>query len=295
MLHGVKARPGLTAVLFPFGIWISLIRTNIIVNGNNIKKGYKVLHKIFKMLETLGRYFAFLGEIVRCIPKKPSRFIQVLIEIEHLGVNSILIIFLSGAAMGMIFALQLVSFLQAFSAEIAAGAAVAVSLARELAPIITTLMLIAKNGSAMAAELGTMRVTEQIDALESMSVNVVHYLVQPKVIASVLVFPVLTLLANVIGIIGSFIISVFLFSIDSAGYVNYMFDFLGPRDIFVGLIKSVVMGIMTATICCFYGLRTVQGAKGVGDSATHAVVTSSVSILVADYLLTTIMLPLIYL
>ena len=253
-----------------------------------------MLRKLAKTLETLGRFFVFLGEIVRSIPKKPSRFTQCLGEIEHLGVNSVLIIMLSGAAMGMIFALQLVSFLQPFQAEIGVGAAVAIALARELAPVITTLMLIAKNGSAMAAELGTMKVTEQIDALESMSINVVHYLVLPRVIASLLVFPVLTLLANVIGIIGSYIISVWLFNIDSAGYLDYMFDFVDPRDIHVGLIKSAVMGVMTATICCFNGLRTSQGARGVGDSATRAVVVSSVSILVADYLLTTLMLPLIY-
>ena len=253
-----------------------------------------MIQRLTEILEDLGRFVVFLGEILRSIPKKPSRFIQCLGEIEHLGVNSISIIFLSGAAMGMIFTLQLLTFFQAFHVEIGVGAAVAVSLGRELAPVITTLMLIAKNGSAMAAELGTMKVTEQIDALESMSINVVHYLVLPKVIASLLVFPMLTLLSNVIGIIGSYIIAIFLFNIDSAGYMDYMFDFLTPRDIITGLNKAAVMGIMTAVICCYNGLKTTQGAKGVGDSATRAVVVSSVSILVADYLLTTLMLPLIY-
>ena len=253
-----------------------------------------MIQSLIQSMETLGRFLVFLGEIIRSAPRKPSRITQCLAEIEHLGVNSVLIIFLSGAAMGMIFSLQMVTFLQPFSVEIGVGAAVAIALARELAPVITTLMLIAKNGSAMAAELGTMKVTEQIDALESMSINIVHYLVFPKVFASLLVFPVLTLLADVIGAIGAYAISVFIFNIDSAGYLDYMFDFLNPRDILFGLVKAAVMGVMTATICCFYGLRTTQGAKGVGDSATEAVVTSSVSILVADYLLTTIMLPLIY-
>jgi len=254
-----------------------------------------MLRKLTQTLETLGRFFVFLGELLRCISKKPSRLPQCLSEIEHLGVNSISIIFLSGAAMGMIFSLQLVAFLQPFQVEIGVGAAVAIALSRELGPVITTLMLIAKNGSAMAAEIGTMKVTEQIDALESMSIDIVHYLVYPKVIASVLVFPILTLLADVVGIIGAYIIAVFLFNVDSAGYLDYMFDFVYPLDIYFGLIKAAVMGIMTATICCFNGLRTTQGAKGVGDSATRAVVVSSVSILVADYLLTTLMLPLIYL
>jgi len=253
-----------------------------------------MLRNIIQTLETLGRFVVFLGEILRSIPKKPSRFSRILSEIEHIGVNSVPIIFLSGAAMGMIFSLQLVTFLQPFQVEIGVGAAVAIALSRELAPVITTLMLIAKNGSAMAAELGTMKVTEQIDALESMSINVVHYLVFPRVAASLLVFPVLTVLADVVGIIGSYIIAIMLFNVDSAGYLDYMFDFVNPRDVYFGLVKSAVMGIMTATICCFNGLRTTQGARGVGDSATRAVVISSVSILVADYLLTTLMLPLIY-
>jgi len=253
-----------------------------------------MFENILKMLDALGRYIVFLREILRSIVKKPSRFSECLGEIEHLGVNSVFIIFLSGGAMGMIFSLQLVSFLQPLQLEIGVGAAVSIALSRELAPVITTLMLIAKNGSAMAAELGTMKVTEQIDALESMSIDVVHYLVLPKVAASVFVFPVLTLLANVIGMIGAYVIAVFLFNIDSAGYLDYMFDFVSPRDIFIGLIKAAVMGVMTATICCFNGLRTTQGAKGVGDSATRAVVISSVSILVADYLLATLMLPLVY-
>jgi phospholipid/cholesterol/gamma-HCH transport system permease protein len=253
-----------------------------------------MLHNLTLALDTIGRYFVFVGEILRSIPKKPSRFTECLGEIERLGVNSILIIFLSGAAMGMIFSLQLVTFLMPFSAEIGVGAAVSIALDRELSPVITTLMLIAKNGSAMAAELGTMKVTEQIDALESMSVSIVHYLVLPKLVASLFVFPVLTLLADVVGTIGAYVVAVFFFSVDSAGYLDYMFDFLNPQDIILGMIKATVMGFMTVTICCFNGLRTSQGARGVGDSATRAVVISSVSILVADYILTTLMLPLIY-
>jgi phospholipid/cholesterol/gamma-HCH transport system permease protein len=253
-----------------------------------------MVHDLKERLETLGRYFVFSGEILAALFKRPFHFSRYLNEIELLRLHSVPIILLSGGAMGMIFALQMVSMLRIFQAEIGVGAAVSIALSRELAPVITTLMLIAKSGSAMAAELGTMKVTEQIDALEAMSINPVHYLVLPKVTASILVFPVLTLLANVVGILGAYIISVYLFSVDSAGYTDYMFDFLSPRDIYCGLIKSVVMGIMVTTICCFNGLRTSQGAKGVGDSATRAVVVSSISVLVADYILTTLMLRYIY-
>lgn len=226
--------------------------------------------------------------------RRPFRVAQNIAEIEHLGINSVLIILLSGGAIGMIFALQMAALLQPFQAEIGTGAAVAIALSRELAPVITTLMLIAKNGSAMAAELGTMQVTEQIDALEAMSISAVHYLVLPKVIASMLVFPLLTLLANVIGSLGAYVVSVHLYGIDAASYLDYLFGFLSPRDVYVGLIKAAVMGFIVSTVCCFNGLRTTQGAKGVGDSATRAVVVSSVAILVADYLLTTVMLKVIY-
>jgi len=249
---------------------------------------------IFQKLEGLGRYFSFLGELFRSATQRPFRPGQYLSEMERLGVDSVLIILLSSGAIGAIFALQMVVMMQMFQAEVGTGAAVALVMARELAPVMTTLMLIAKNGSAMAAELGTMRVTEQIDALESMSINVVQYLVLPKVIASMVVFPVLTLLANIIGVLGSYVISIFLYSIDSGNYLDYLFNLLNPRDIITGLIKAVVMGFITATICCFNGLNTTQGAKGVGDSATRAVVASSVSILVADYVLSSMMLEVIY-
>jgi phospholipid/cholesterol/gamma-HCH transport system permease protein len=249
---------------------------------------------IAQKLDVVGRYFAFLGEVLKCVTKRPFHMNQYLNEIEHLGVNSLFIIILSSGFMGMILALQIVNILQDFSAEIGTGAMVAVAMGREIGPVITVLMLIAKNGSAMAAELGTMKVTEQIDALESMSISPEHYLVLPRVAASMVVFPTLTLLADIIGSVGAYIVSVYLFAIESGGYVNYLFDFLSPRDIFMGLIKSFVMGFIVSTICCFFGLNVSQGAKGVGDGATRAVVASSVTILVADYLLTTIILRFIY-
>jgi len=239
-------------------------------------------------LEEVGRYFSFLAELFKCSVRRPFRFHLYFTQIELLGVNSIPIIMLSGLAIGMIFALQMVALMIPFKAEIGAGAAVALALAQELAPIITTLMLIAKSGSAMAAELGTMRVTEQIDALESMSVSPVHYLVLPRVIASIIVFPALTLLANIVGVFGSYFVSTRLYEIDAASYVSYMFDVLSPKDINMGLIKSGIMGFMVASICCYSGLHAEQGAKGVGDSATKAVVASSVSILLADYIMTSV-------
>lgn len=249
-----------------------------------------MLDTALKRIEDTGRYFGFLGELAPCLFRRPFRFSLYLAEIERLGVNSVLIILMAGLAIGMIFALQMVSLLQPFQAEIGVGAAVAVSLGRELSPIITTLMLIAKNGSAMAAELGTMHVTEQIDALESMSVDPVQYLVLPRVVASVLTFPALTLLADMVGVAGAFMISTGLYGIDSATFISYTFNVLKPKDIYIGLIKAAIMGYIVSTVCCYFGLHASQGAKGVGDGATRAVVASSVSILVADYVLATLMM-----
>lgn len=251
-----------------------------------------MVENVLKRVELVGRYFDFVGEVTRSGFRKPFRFNLYLSEMEHLGVNSITVILLAGCAIGMIFALQMVSLLQPFQAEIGTGAAVSVALGREFAPIITILMLIAKNGSAMAAELGTMRVTDQIDALESMSVNSVQYLVLPRVIASFFTFPALTMLANLVGALGAYVVSTTLYGIDSASYLSYMFDVLKPKDIVIGLIKASIMGLMVSTICCFFGMNTTQGAKGVGDGATRAVVVSSVSILVADYVLATLMMTL---
>ncbi|AEJ20848.1 MlaE family ABC transporter permease [Gracilinema caldarium] len=250
--------------------------------------------RILAKIEEIGQYFVFLGKVLKKSVTRPIRWHLLINEIELLGVNSVPVILLAGLAIGMIFALQSVVLLQPFQAEIGTGAGVAVALAQELAPIITTLMLIAKNGSAMAAELGTMEVTEQIDALESMSIDPVHYLVVPRVWASILVFPILTILANIVGSLGSYFISTQLYGIDSASYIQYMFDVLKVADITIGLIKSVVMGFMVSTISCFFGLHVTQGAKGVGEGATKAVVTSSVAILVADYIMITIMRPIFF-
>ena len=194
----------------------------------------------------------------------------------------------------MIFALQITMLMAQFQAEAMVGAAVGLTLARELAPVITTLMLIAKNGSAMTAEIGTMKVTEQIDAMATMSVDPVHYLVVPRTVASVVVFPILTAMANVVGIIGSFVVAVMMMDVDRGAFFDQLFWFVNPVDVYSGLIKAAVMGFMMAVICSYFGFYSARGAKGVGEAATKAVVTSSVGILVADYVMADLMLKLLY-
>lgn len=245
-------------------------------------------------LEAVGRFGLFLWDVLRCAFRRPVRFKLMLEQMEKIGVDSVPIIALSSLAIGAIFALQMVSFLTPFRAEIATGSAVALTMAREFAPVVTTLMLIAKNGSAMAAELGTMKVTEQLDAMATMSVDPVHYLVVPRVVAAFFMFPVLTLLANVIGVFGAFIVATGAYELEAATYLEQMFLFVSPNDIYSGLIKAAVMGVIVATICTYHGLHSQTGARGVGESSTRAVVASSVAILIADYLMATVMMAVMY-
>lgn len=244
--------------------------------------------------EKLGRYYIFLASIFRWSLKSPRRIRLLFSYVEKIGVNSVPIITLTSMAVGMIFALQITQIMRIFRAEILVGATVAMTLGRELAPIMTTLMLIAKNGSAMAAELGTMRVTEQIDAMETMAVNPIHYLVVPVVFASILVFPVLTAISNLVGVFGTYIVAVKFLGVDSAGFFDRMYWLVDPVDIYSGLIKSAVMGFIVSSICCYCGYYTKNGAKGVGEATTTAVVTSSVSILIADYIMADIMIKTLF-
>ncbi len=245
---------------------------------------------IRSQLEETGRFALFIGNTLRYTFRRPYRIRLIFEQIEKVGVNSVPIITLSSLAIGMIFGLQMVRLLAPFRAEIATGSAVAVTLARELAPVITSLMLIGKNGSAMSAELGTMEVTEQIDAMKTMTVDPVDYLVVPRVWASFLMFPTLTLLANVVGVLGSYFVATTVYQIEGAVYLSRLFQDLRPVDVAAGLIKASVMGFMVATICTYDGLKSTGGAEGVGHSSTRAVVSSSVAILVADYILANLLL-----
>lgn len=236
----------------------------------------------------------FLGNTLRGVFRRPFRARLIIEQMEHIGVQSVPVITISSLAIGMIFSLQIVDMLGIFNAEVIAGSAVAWTLSRELAPVITTLMLIGRNGSAMAAELGSMRVTEQIDAMETMSVDPIHYLVVPRLFASVVMFPALTALANVVGVAGAYAVAVWGLDVDSAAYLSTMFRDVDPKDVLSGIVKAGIMGFIVAVICTYYGYYAENGAKGVGESSTRAVVTSSISILVADYVLASIMLALVY-
>jgi phospholipid/cholesterol/gamma-HCH transport system permease protein len=176
-----------------------------------------------------------------------------------------------------------------FSAESMVGSTVALGMTRELGPVLTSLMVTARAGSAMAAELGTMRVTEQIDALYVMAANPVKHLIVPRVAAGVVMLPVLTVVSDFVGILGGYFVGVILLNINSGIFVKNIWRYLDLDDIFNGLIKAAVFGLILSLVGCYKGFNTTGGAEGVGKATTEAVVLASITILISDYFLTAIM------
>jgi phospholipid/cholesterol/gamma-HCH transport system permease protein len=237
-------------------------------------------------LEDFGRMILFAVEMVAWTVRPPFRLELVLAQMAFIGVGSAFIVGVTGTFAGMVFALQMNFALKQFAAEAFSGGAVAFSLARELSPVFTALMVTARAGSAIATELGTMRVTEQIDAMESMAVNPIQYLVVPRVIASLLMFPVLTMLFNALGYAGGFVMGVFVARIPIGPYLAHTQEFMDVDDILHGLLKAIVFGFIVAIITTWRGYAATGGARGEGEGTTRGVVASSIFVLLADYAIT---------
>ena len=236
-----------------------------------------------------GLHMMLLGRAFTWLFRRPFRLRLYLEQMEFIGVGSLPIIMLVGFFSGAVTALQAITALAMFDQQRWVGYGVGVSLARELAPVFTALMITARAGSAMATELGSMRITEQIDALTTFAVNPVHYLVTPRLVASILMLPVMTMVFNVVGLLGAYIISILVYQIDF-GQVLELFRHWGdPLDYVQGRIKAVIFGIAMALTACYQGFNVRGGAKEVGRATTAAVVSSSVSVLVLDYFLIEIM------
>ena len=203
----------------------------------------------------------------------------------RIGVDSLPVVLLTALFTGMVMALQTFSTLKRFNAEGFVGSLVALSMVRELAPVISSLLIAGRCGSAMGAELGTMRVTEQIDALEVLATDPVHYLVVPRVWATVLMLPLLIVVADVIGIAGGYLISVVYFGANPVTYIENTFRFMDLADLTSGLIKAAVFGLIIAVVGCQKGYFTRGGAEGVGRATTRAVVLASIAILISDFFL----------
>jgi phospholipid/cholesterol/gamma-HCH transport system permease protein len=245
-----------------------------------------MMKKVTAALEDFGRMIIFAVEAVAWAVRPPFRLDQIVAQMAFIGVGSSFIVGATGLATGMVFGLQMNYALKQFAAENYVGGSVAFSLARELAPVFTALMVTGRAGSAIATELGTMRVTEQIDAMETMAVNPIQYLVVPRIIACVVMFPVLTMVFNVVGYFGGYVMGVFVARIPVGPFLDHTREFVDPKDIFHGLYKAVVFGVIVSVIATWRGYAASGGAKGVGEGTTRAVVMSSIAVLVADYVIT---------
>jgi phospholipid/cholesterol/gamma-HCH transport system permease protein len=244
------------------------------------------MRRLTELLEDFGRMILFAFEAAAWAVRPPFRLNLVLQQMAFIGVGSAFIVGVTGTFAGMVFALQMNYAMKQFAAEAYVGGSVAFSLARELAPVFTALMVTGRAGSAIATELGTMRVTEQIDAMESMAVNPIQYLVVPRILASLVMFPVLTMVFNGLGYLGGFVMGVYVARIPIGPYVQHTKEFLVPSDILHGLLKAVIFGGIVALITTWRGYAAFGGARGVGEGTTRGVVTSSIAILLADYAIT---------
>lgn len=240
-------------------------------------------------LDALGRGLALSFETLVWCVRPPYRVSLLISAMDFVGVQSIFIVSLTGVFSGMVLSLQTVNSLRQFSAEGVVGGIVAISLAREISPVFAALMVTARAGSAMAAEIGNMRVTEQIDALVTMGISPVQYLLSPRFVASVTMVPLLCILYSSIGMCGAWVVAVKWLSVDAGTFLANIERLLQHKDFWMGEIKAAVFGALISLISCNQGFNTSGGARGVGLATTRAVVQSAVAILVANYLITSAM------
>jgi len=258
-----------------------------------IKKGKTKIENIgqktIDFIDLLGDMLLFFIKAILLIFKKPFRVGEYLNSLEFIGVGSIFIITLTGSFTGAVLALQGGYAFAKFNAESIVGASVALTLTRELAPVLTALMVTGRAVSAMATEIGTMKVTEQIDALHTMAVDPVHYLVSPRIFSTIIMMPILTMLFNALGMLGAYFVSATLLDIDPGLFIDKIKWMVSVADLNSGLIKAAVFGALISLFGTYYGYKTTGGARGVGEATTKAVVLSSIMIFVSDYFLTSLM------
>ena len=266
------------------------LRSGGAVVGGAIVAGLKdAFSPVYKFLDLVGGHLILIGRAFKWLPRRPFRGQNYLDAAEYIGFGSLPIILLVGLFTGMVMSLQSVIAFRQFGLESVSGGTTGKAIALELGPVLTSLMLSGRAGAGIATELGTMRITEQIDALESMAVNPIQFLVLPRMLASMLVAPILTLLFVVIGMVGAYLVAVMLMHVDPGPWIENLRNIVVPRDVLQGFIKALFFGFMVATVGCYQGFNASGGGRGVGMGTTRAVVIGSVSTLVLDYFLSDIL------
>jgi phospholipid/cholesterol/gamma-HCH transport system permease protein len=238
--------------------------------------------KIISFLRFFAGIFRLAAQTVVLIPARPYGVKRVFEQAKKVGLDSFPIVSLVAFFIGMILALQTAYIMLKMSSEIYIASIVAVSLTRELGPVITALIVAGRSGAGITAEIGTMAVTEQVDALETLGSNPVKYLVVPRFLSLTVMLPILTIFANAIGIYGGYLIGVYRLGIRSSLYVNMTFQTLVYKDLYTGLIKTVFFGMIVALVACYEGLGVRGGAEGVGKATTRSVVNTFILIIAAD-------------
>ena len=235
------------------------------------------------VVKSLGRFGTFFGVAVGLLLTPPFKVRAFVGRIHYIGFNSLLIILLTGAFTGMVLGLQIYVTLSRFGSEAYLGPAVALSLIRELGPVLSALMVTGRAGSALTAEIGIMRITEQIDALTVMALNPMRYLVVPSLLAGLVTFPMMTALFDVVGIFGGYLVGVELLGLSQGTYFGEMKTFVNLKDIMTGFWKSLCFGVIVTWVATYKGFHVGHGAEGVARATTQSVVLASVLILVWDY------------
>lgn len=240
----------------------------------------------------LGDILIFLFDCIKCcfLPQFYPKLI--LFQFIRIGFNSLPVVGLTAIFTGMVLALQSYTGFSRFSAESVIPNVVALSITRELSPVLAGLMVAGRSGAAIAAEIGTMKVTEQIDALKTLSTNPLNYLVAPRLIAGIISLPLLVLIGDIIGILGGFLICVYVLNFNPNVYLLNTFNFIEFIDVFSGLVKAAVFGLVISFMGCYQGFNTKGGAQGVGLATTYSVVSSSILILFLNYILTSLFFKL---
>lgn len=242
--------------------------------------------KFFEILEKLQDYVFMVFDLFKSLKKALKNFSLISDEMYLIGAQSFMLVFLSGLFMGIILSLEVGYRFSSFGAKTIVGRTVALGMIRELGPVITGILLAARTGSKNTSEIGSMVLSEQVDALRAFGTSPVEKLVLPRAIASVIMFLPLTLIADFVGIMGGMLVSATSLSIDTSIYWNAAIYGLQMKDLFVGFVKPVVFGFFISTISCYYGLKTSGGTTGLGRSVINSVVVSSMIVLILDFIFT---------
>lgn len=244
--------------------------------------------KVISILYYLGGLATLAIQTVYLTVKPPYKYSHILEQSKKAGYDSLPIVSVISLFIGFIFALQSAYFMQRIGSEMYIASLVAMAIVRELGPVITALVVAGRVGASNTAELGSMQVTEQVDALETLATNPVKYLVVPRFVALSIMLPILTLFANLIGIMGSYLICVFKLGITSSMYMNITFNSLVYKDLFTGLFKAWIFGMVIALVSCYEGFNVEGGAAGVGQATTRSVVSTFIMIIAADCFFTAV-------